>query len=185
MRWWEGDDGRHEGWDAAVFPDGRVSTGPADGGARVHPIGSDGRIGYGRGDVVDGRTAIGWRGHCACGWQGPLWERVAQTRHDFAARRIYALSECLLSGAAPDDVAVAIRAEWETHLDPPSLVAVRKAAEAVRRAQGHLDAAVRAARKDGRTWTRIGESAGVRRQYAQERWGPDPAGPWDQAADRR
>ena len=73
---WQTDDGLHEGWDAAEFPDGRFSVGSGDGGALVRflepraDVFDDGR------QVVDGRTAIGWRGLCECGWRGPLWRKV-------------------------------------------------------------------------------------------------------------
>jgi hypothetical protein len=52
------DDGLHEGWDAAEFPDGRFSVGSQNGGAMVRFIGPGLDVDAGRG-VLDGRTAIG------------------------------------------------------------------------------------------------------------------------------
>ncbi|MEU4229585.1 hypothetical protein AB0F17_35255 [Nonomuraea sp. NPDC026600] len=167
---YQSDDGKHEGWCAAVFPDGRVSTGSKNGGAKVYPVGPDGRMGTGPGDVADGRTAIGWRGHCECGWQGPLWERVATAEEQNTIDRKIWWPDLDQYGDAPADVQDAVWNEWGTHLDPNSITAVRKAAEAVREAEVRLDAAVRAARDDGRSWTEIGEAAGMRRQSAHERW---------------
>ena len=90
------DDGLHEGWEAAEFPDGRFSVGSGNGGALVRflrpELDTDAEPG-----VLDGRTAIGWRGVCECGWRGPLWERVTDPmQHDLSARKVFdpAPSEC-------------------------------------------------------------------------------------------
>ena len=51
------DDGLHEGWEAAEFPDGRFSVGPGDGGVLVRflrpDLDTDAEPG-----VLDGRTAV-------------------------------------------------------------------------------------------------------------------------------
>ena len=56
---------------AAEFPDGRFSVGSEVGGVLVRFLGPTRAPDAGTG-VADGRTAIGWRGVCTCGWQGPL-----------------------------------------------------------------------------------------------------------------
>ena len=82
------DDGLHEGWEAAEFPDGRFSVGPGDGGCRSGfsaDLDTDAEPG-----VLDGRTAVGWRGVCTCGWRGQLWERVTDpVRHNPIARKVF------------------------------------------------------------------------------------------------
>lgn len=167
---YQSDDGRHEGWCATVFPDGRVSTGARHDGALVAPVGPDGRAGHAD-DVLDGRTAIGWRGHCGCGWQGPLWERVATAEEASTTDRKVWWPDPDHYGEAPAGVQDTVWSEWETHLEPKSLIAIREAAQAVREAQARLDAAVRVACEERRSWTEIGKAAGMRRQSAHERWG--------------
>ncbi|HYZ55795.1 MAG TPA: hypothetical protein VE733_20170 [Streptosporangiaceae bacterium] len=163
-------DGLHEGWDAAEFPDGRLSVGSQNGGAMVRFLGPGLDAGAGRG-VLDGRTAIGWRSVCGCGWRGPLWQRVSDpSQHNPAAHRIYDPAPSAW-GDAPDGVEHAIFREWRGHLPPESLADVRAAAEAVREAQARLDEAVKRARADGSSWAGIGDAAGITRQSAHERWG--------------
>lgn len=169
------DDGKHEGWDAAEFPDGRFSVGSGDGGTLVRFVGPDLDASdvladdLGRG-VVDGRTAIGWRGLCECGWRGPLWRKVADTgQHDPAAHRIYDAAPSVY-GDAPGGIEDAIYQEWRGHLPPQSLADVRAAAEDMRKAEDRLDDAVRRARQDGSSWADIGDAAGIARQSAHERW---------------
>lgn len=178
---WQTDDGKHEGTATAVFPDGRVSVGsvggPLDqgGGTMVRPVRADGGIDYAAPTaIVDGRTAIGWRAWCECGWRGPLWQRVATAAdHDFAGRRIYdgEFVDARIWGDAPQDVEEAIWAEWREHVRPlGALEAVRAQAAEVAAAQARLTEAVRAARKDGCSWADIGTAAGITRQSAHERW---------------
>ncbi|RFU42810.1 hypothetical protein DZF91_04670 [Actinomadura logoneensis] len=55
-----------------------------------------------------------------------------------------------------------------------ALSAVAAAAEAVRRADDHLRAAVETARSSGTTWQEIGDVLGITRQAAFQRFGrPD------------
>ena len=52
-------------------------------------------------------------------------------------------------------------------------VAVETTEETLRRQREELRAAVKAARVNGATWQEIGDSLGVTRQAAQQRWGGD------------
>jgi hypothetical protein len=171
---WIADEGDHEGWAAAEFPDGRVSTGGGSGeGVTVRTPEDAIRLAAakGRADVVDGRTAIGWRGLCGCGWQGPLWRRVPTEAAADPARR-------LVYWASPDqwadplgEIEDAIREEWSAHLPSPAITDVKAAAVAARKADDALGDAVRRARLGGETWAAIGAAAGMTRQAANERWG--------------
>lgn len=169
---WTDDDGQHEGWSAAEFPDGRVAVAYSAEGVHVRtpadairftslePLG-----------IVDGRTAIGWRGMCTCGWLGPLWRRVPiPAEHDLPRRQVHADPGDWAD--APDEVEEAIRNEWRGHLPAPALTAVTAAAVAARQAQNRLAIAVAAARADSRSWEAIGGAAGISKQAAHARWGP-------------
>lgn len=174
------DDGLHEGWDAAVFSGGRVSVGSEHEGVRVIQLDlaawREGRYSAaGEAELIDGRTAIGWRGVCTCGWLGPLWERVTDPlEHGLAARKVFdpVPSEWADTPAHVDD---AIRGEWLRHVPPRALADVRAAAEDVRKAEARLNEAVQRARGDGSSWADIGLAAGITRQSAHERWGQDRA----------
>ncbi len=136
----------------------------------VRFIGPGRDVDAGRG-VLDGRTAIGWRGLCECGWRGPLWRKVTDAgQHDLAAHKVYdpALSEW---GDPPSGIEDAIWREWHRHLPPKSLADVREAAGDVRKAQARLDEVARRARAEGCSWTAIGGAAGITCPAAQERWG--------------
>jgi hypothetical protein len=166
---YQGDDGLHEGWEAAEFPDGRFSVRTGNGGVLgrwLRPeLDTDAEPG-----VLDGRTAIGWRGVCECGWRGPLWERATDPmEHDLAARKVFdpVPSQWADVPAGIDD---RIYQEWRGHLPPPALTDIRAAAEDVRKAETRLDEAVARARADGSSWADIGEAAGITRQSAHERW---------------
>ncbi|MER6830851.1 hypothetical protein ABT352_32995 [Streptosporangium sp. NPDC000563] len=122
---WSNEDGEHEGWDAAQFPDGGLSVGSGGGGALARQFAPGPLHGQHRGEpeTVDGRTAIGWRGLCECGWRGQLWERVATPgEHDPDRRRIYDIDPSPY-GDAPGEVGDAIHVEWKGHLEPESLSA--------------------------------------------------------------
>jgi hypothetical protein len=165
------DDGKHEGWDAAEFPDGRVSTSLSAEG--VHVQTPQDAIGYFGGkypaDVVDGRTAIGWRGMCTCGWLGPLWRRVPTPgQHDLARRQVH--HDPGNWGTAPPEVEDAIHTEWKAHLPHPTLADVAAAAEDARKAEARLGEAVNRARAAGQTWEAIGNAAGITKESASERW---------------
>ncbi|MFF5265310.1 hypothetical protein ACFY4C_41050 [Actinomadura viridis] len=171
---WLNDDGDHGGFAAAVWPDGRVSLGHTPGGAEVLPLGSDGRIDYDNAgdepELRDGRTAIGWRGVCECGWSGPLWELVGTAgEHDEAARRVHV--EVDKYAEAPDEVEKGVWAEWHEHVRLlKALAAVAEAAQAAAVAEAHLTDAVRAARAAGNSWTDLGAEVGITGQAAHERW---------------
>ncbi|MCO6011555.1 hypothetical protein NE236_42050 [Actinoallomurus purpureus] len=169
---WQTDDGKHEMWIAAEFPGGWFSVGSTADGAMVERPGPDGRF-HTAGDagVLDGRQAIGWRGVCECGWRGSLWQRVDDpAAHDPAEYRIYD-PDPSRHGDAPQEVEDAVWREWKDQdLEPETIADVRRAADDVRAAQARLDAAVRAARRDGRSWADIGTAAGISRQSAHERW---------------
>jgi hypothetical protein len=149
---YQSDDGRHEGWAAADFGDGRFSVGSAGGGAMVRRFAPGPLWDQHEGDAtvgVDGRGALGWLGLCECGWRGPMWRRVTgPEEHDPAGRRIYD-SDPSVYGDAPAEVDDAIHREWLGHLPPASLVAVGEAAAELRAAQARLDEAIRVARRDG------------------------------------
>jgi hypothetical protein len=171
---WVSDDGRHEGWAAAEFPDGRVSTAVVGGaGVAVRTIeeaASAGPRTRPPAAVIDGGTAIGWRGLCTCGWTGPLWRRTPlPPAHSPALHTVYADPGRYAS--PPDGTEAAIGEEWRGHLPPPELVAVAAAAGAARTAAADLDDAVRRAHASGASWAAIGAAAGMSRQAANERWG--------------
>lgn len=184
---WQTDDGEHEGWEAGVYPGGRVSTGSGgDGaggiGAMVRPVGPDGRVRYdGDAAFVDGRQVLGWRAICTCGWHGPLWERVDDPAgHDLAARRVHhpaftvggGTRDHRVFGSPPDEVEDALHDEWIEHVRPHQrLTEVADAADAVTDATERLTRAVHAARDAGASWTDIGRAVGITRQSAHERWG--------------
>ena len=163
------DDGLHEGWDAAEFPDGRFSVGSGDGGTLARFVGPSLDIDAGRG-VLDGRTAIGWRGLCECGWHGPLWRKVADASHqDLAAHKVYDPAPSVY-GDAPAGIEDVIYQEWRGHLPPQWLADVRAAAEDAHKAEARLNDAVQRARANGSSWADIGDAAGITRQSAHERW---------------
>lgn len=170
---WTNEDGIHEGWDAAEFPGSRFSVGSRGGGATVRrfPPGP-GRLSAARGEPeeLDGRTAIGWRALCECGWRGELWQRVATPgEHDPDNRRIHD-PDPSPHGDAPAEVEDTLHREWIGHLEPQTLTAVRLEAQALEAAQVRLNAAVSAARQSGASWADIGAAVGITRQSAHERW---------------
>lgn len=163
------DDGLHEGWEAAEFPDGRFSVGPGDGGVLVRFLRPDLETDAEPG-VLDGRTAVGWRGVCTCGWRGQLWERVTDpVRHNPIARKVFDPVPSVYADV-PAHVDDAIYREWLGHVPPRWLADVRAAAEDVRKTEARLNEAVQRARVEGSSWADIGEAAGITRQSAHERW---------------
>lgn len=155
---WASEDGRHEGWGAAVSPSGAVEVG--SGGGVIHL--DDG------GSMLDDEV-VGWRSVCSCGWRGPLWERVRDIADaEVAARRVW------LDGGGIADIELEERThgEWLAHVRPVDAVAaVSVAAGAVERARVRLDEAVGQARKAGASWEAVGQAVGISRQSAHERWG--------------
>ena len=169
---WTSEDGKHEGWAAAEFPDGRVSTGSSAAGVSVRtPEDAIDWTSDAEPEVVDGRTAIGWRGMCTCGWLGPLHRRVPAMKDAAPARRLVYWAEPDTWADPPGPVEDAARDEWKAHLPSPVIGAVKAAAAAARKADDALDDAVRLARLDGASWAAIGDAAGMTRQSAHERWG--------------
>ena len=177
---WQTDDGLHEGFGSAEMPDGRFAVGSGDGGALVRFLGPEAEAGLGLGldadaaagrETVDGRTAIGWRALCECGWRGDLWVKVTDPgQHDLAAHQVYDPAPSVY-GDAPAGIEDAIYQEWHGHLPPRSLADVRAAALGVQVAQLHLDDAARRAHADGISWADIGDTAGISHRAAHERWG--------------
>lgn len=168
---WITDGGDHEGWAAAEFPDGRVSTGGGAGGVSVQtPEDAVSMTSGTRPDVVDGRTAIGWRGMCTCGWLGPLWRRVPAEKDADPARHLVYWASPTLRADPVGDIEDAVREEWKAHLPSPAVADVKTAAAAARKADDALDDAVRRARLDGASWAAVGDAAGMTRQAAHERW---------------
>ena len=185
MTWITGD-GDHEGWAAAEFPDGRVSTAEAADGLIVQTpeeaVSAASLAGaaasLARADVINGRNAVGWLGLCSCGWRGPLWRRVPSASAADPARRLVYWASPTTWAKPADSTSDAIRQEWKDHLPSPAIAGVRAAAAADRKAGADLDDAVARARLDGESWAAIGDAAGMTRQAAHERWGKrQPAGP--------
>jgi hypothetical protein len=75
----------------------------------------------------------------------------------------------LQCGARPGSAA-----EWLTHVPSPAIAEVSAAAEAARKADADLAAAVRRAHDAGESWAAIGTAAGMSRQAANQRWGKLP-----------
>jgi hypothetical protein len=171
---YQSDDGQHEGWAAAEFPDGRFSVGsgtpePGKSGALVRFL--DPARDSGEPELLDGRTAIGWRGVCECGWRGPLWGRVADpAQHAPAGRRVFDPGPSVYGDVPSEAIEDAIYREWLGHLPSTSLTDVRDAAEDAHKAEARLTEAVQRARADGCSWADIGEAVGIARQSAHERW---------------
>lgn len=169
---WVSNDNEHEGWAAAVAPDGRLSSSSSGAGMLVEGI--TGRYKPDKmlpdHEVVPDSEIIGWRGACSCGWRGEMWERVKSLpAADFSRRRDF---------AAPDEFANpsskvedAIHDEWKAHLAPLEAVAgVEAAAREYHQAGHRLDKTVAAAKAAGASWADIGRVVGISRQSAHERW---------------
>jgi hypothetical protein len=167
---WDLGDGVHEGWATCVSADGRLSHGSSLVGVMVEGITGAYPVHniVPTWEVVPYAEVIGWRGGCACGWQGQLWERVgAPGLAEVGARRVYAAR-----GDVPGAVEEDIEAEWARHAEPAqAITAVAAAAGAARVATRGLDEAVLTARRGGASWTDIGRGVGITRQSAHQRWG--------------
>ncbi len=169
---WLSTDNEHEGWAAAVAPDGRLSASSTGEGMLVQGI--TGRYkpdkmlpGY---EVVPDSEIIGWRGTCGCRWQGGLWERVRSPADaDLSRRRDYVPLHVFAS--ASSEVDNAIHEECKAHIAPSDAVlGVEAAAREYTQAGRRLDKTVAAAKAAGASWTDIGRAAGISRQSAHERW---------------
>ncbi len=158
---WDLGDGVHEGWATCVSADGRLSHGSSSVGVMVEGITGAYPVHHlvPTWEVVPYAEVIGWRGGCACGWQGQLWERVpALELAEVGARRVYDAR-----GDVPERVEEDIEAEWARHTEPAQAIsAVAAAVGAARAATRDLDEAVAA------------ESATVPDGYGKKA----TAGPW-------
>lgn len=169
---WISNDNKHEGWAAAVAPDGRLSASSTGKGMLVKGI--TGRYRPDRMlpdyEVIPNNEIIGWCGACDCGWQGQLWERVTSAAAaDFNRRRDYRSPDDYAD--ASSDVEDAIHEEWKAHLAPLDAVAgVEMAAREYAQAGNRLDKTVSAAKAAGATWADVGRAVGISRQSAHERW---------------
>ena len=169
---WISNVNEHEGWAAAVASDGRLSASLTGEGVLVKRI-----TGHYRPDkmlpdyeVVADSEIIGWRGACACGWQGRMWGRVTSPyAADFTLRRVYLPPDDFAH--ASSEVENAIHDEWKAHLAPLEAVAgVEAAAREYNQAGHRLDKTVAAAKSAGASWADIGRAVGISRQSAHERW---------------
>lgn len=176
----QSDDGRHEGWIAAVFADGMYG-GSGRLGVVTASNAADGTM-LEVDDWQDRSDAevVGWRPTCndnthrgrEC-WRGQLWTRVTDpAERDPARRKLY--SEDADLSQADDDL---LMREWDAHMRPfAGTYEVELAARAVDEAQDWLTEKVRSSRAQGATWEAIGRSAGMTRQAAHERWAAVTAG---------
>ncbi|MGP0224069.1 hypothetical protein [Paenarthrobacter sp. NCHU4564] len=171
---WTSNDYQHEGWVAAVAPDGRLASGSTADGMLVHGITGRYKV---AGDfvapdqeIVPDDLIMSWRGACTCGWQGELWQRVlTPAEADVSSRKEY----CPLGDAAyvSGPVEDAVQDEWMIHIAPSeALLGVEAAAREHRQALHRLDKTVAAAKAAGASWADIGRAAGISRQSAHERW---------------
>ncbi|MEV6073423.1 AsnC family protein [Nocardia sp. NPDC052001] len=166
---WATDDGKHEGWVAAVFADGMYG-GTYGAGTVSATTRADGT------PIRDASLweerprseVVAWQPLCECGnWRGARWERVdTAAEQDLARYRAY--SE---DAWPPEEAEERTYAEWKHHIAPfKALNAIEDAAEAVSAAQAELTEAVNQARDFGASWDAIGRAAGMTRQSAHERW---------------
>lgn len=169
---WVSNDNEHEGWAAAVAPDGRLSSSSSGAGMLVE--GTTGRYkpdkilpGH---EVVPDSEIIGWRGACSCGWRGEMWERVTSpAAADLTHRRDYVPPHEFAD--ASSKVEDAIHDEWKAHIAPSEAVlGVEAAAREYHQAGHRLDKTVAAAKAAGASWADIGRAVGISRQSAHERW---------------
>jgi hypothetical protein len=121
-------------------------------------------------EVIPDPEIVRWRGQCACGWQGEMWERVTSPADaDFNHRRDYVSPED--SAHASPKVEDAIHDEWKAHIGPSeALLRVEAAAREYSQAGHRLDKTVAAAKAAGASWAAIGRAVGISRQSAHERW---------------
>ena len=171
---WTSNDYNHEGWVAAISPDGRLSSGSTAGGMLFHGITGRYKV---AGDfvapdqeIVPDDVIMNWRGACTCGWRGELWQRVPSAADaDLAARKEYVPGgeAAFVSGEVED----AVQEEWLVHIAPSeAILGVEAAAKEHRQAGHRLDKTVTAANAAGASWADIGRAAGISRQAAHERW---------------
>jgi len=170
---WSTDDGKHEGWAAAVAPDGRLNFASNATGQLVHGVTGKYQEDHLTHDaeIVPDDEIRSWRAACTCGWVGPLWSRVLSADlEDPSRRQIFVpLGEF---ADAPEALEDAIGDEWRVHCAPVmAAAAIEDAARAYAIAGQGLTRAVAAARALDVPWSEIGRAAGISKQSAHERWG--------------
>ncbi|MFE3281243.1 hypothetical protein [Nocardia sp. NPDC059239] len=164
------DDGKHEGFVTAWFPDGMLGTGftgntvfarmPCTDGRKLHD--------YDRGEEVErpDSEVAGWQPVCECGWRGSLWRRVAtEAEQDLTVYRAYSRD------SLSDDFDEMLMVEWEQHIAPATAVhEVALITAEIRDAEQRRVEAVTRARAAGASWEAIAQAANITRQSAHERW---------------
>ena len=182
------EDGKHEGWVAALFADGAISGTSSAQGFQASYAADGGEMFY-LDDWRPHSAVIGWVGACTCGWRSVPWTRVGtSTEEDLAARRAYGdfvwIDREMVTDfdpAAPpgpvwfdvdhNAIGEITHAEWKQHIEPDLLLAEIANLTAQRQeVDERLAATVARARAVSLTWEDIGRAAGVTRQSAHERW---------------
>lgn len=169
---WDMQDGVHEGWPAAVAPDGRITNDVRTGSVSVEGVsGSFTRhpVNTGR-ELVPDDKVIGWRSFCACGWTGPFWKRVLTASQEMREKH---LAFVPFLGVAVPSVAVEkdMHLEWLTHAKPAAAISELKAAlREYKVAEKRIARGVHSARSAGVSWATIGATLGISKQSAHERW---------------
>lgn len=169
---WDMQDGIHEGWPAAVAPDGRISNDVRTGSVSVEGVSgkfSKHPVHAGR-EIIPDDTVIGWRSFCVCGWTGPFWKRALTASEEIRTKH---LAFVPFLGVAVPSVAVeaAMHLEWLTHAQPAAAISELKAAvRSLKDAEGRVDRGVHSARSAGVSWAAIGTTLGISKQSAHERW---------------
>lgn len=153
----------HEGWVVPLFAGGVEGAG-VSGGQGILVRLPDGREEWRPDDEV-----TGWAAGCECGWRGRPWTRVPVGGLVDRSARLLAMPGKYYDLDNDDEQLVI--AEWHEHVAPALAVeAIADAAAEVAAATDRLDAAVRAARTAGASWSDVGRGAGITRQSANERW---------------
>jgi hypothetical protein len=185
---WSTEDGKHEGWVAALFADGAIHGSSRFDGFQAS-YAADGSEMFFPEDWRPHTAVVGWVGACTCGWRSQPWTRASvRAGEDLAARRAFGdyvwvdgeavtdFDPATVSGPVLFDVdhkvvAEAVHAEWKRHIEPALLLGEIAELTARRReVDERLAVAVAQARKAKTPWEDIGRAAGITRQSAHERW---------------
>lgn len=171
---WQTEDGKHEGWATAWFPDDMLGIASQGGLIQVAMPQAEGRLfDYSAIDAEMWRSrdeVAGFQIVCDCGWRGTLWTRVrAPAEQDIEKRLLFS------EDGYADDFDELLRPEWAAHIAPDeALRAVAEAAEELNAVTAplaeQLEVRVLAARALGASWTDVGRAVGISRQSAHERW---------------
>jgi hypothetical protein len=174
---WHSADNLHEGYIEYIFADGFAgSGGRADGiTVTIFPDGTP----IPRADRPPPRPAAelaGWQAACRCkgrpdAWRGDLWLRGEAT---VVKDRVLGMADAHAGDIEDLPAGMLLRGQWNRHLGPAysELADVRAAAAESKRARAQLDEKVAVARAAGASWEDIGESAGLSKQSAHQRWSP-------------